>query len=207
MGYTFICNGQELYHHGIKGQRWGVRRFQNPDGTLTDAGRKKYYSAMNVKKAYGITDRRKAVLNLKSAGRYAAATVGTVGAAGVAIATESPLAVAAYPTTFLIGFSWASIKDSEDKSEYAKKYLNGGFSDTKTVDDLSKIAPIRRNELSIAKGTEFTRVSTKEQEDGKNRLYACLSADNKEIDYYSNVWPSYLKRIKNDPIRSGSMIF
>jgi hypothetical protein len=32
----------ELYHHGIKGQRWGIRRFQNPDGTLTAAGRKRY---------------------------------------------------------------------------------------------------------------------------------------------------------------------
>lgn len=31
-----------LAHHGIKGQKWGVRRYQNPDGTLTDAGRKKY---------------------------------------------------------------------------------------------------------------------------------------------------------------------
>lgn len=31
----------ELKHHGIKGQRWGVRRFQNPDGSLTWAGRRR----------------------------------------------------------------------------------------------------------------------------------------------------------------------
>lgn len=30
-----------LLHHGIKGQRWGVRRFQNNDGTLTSAGKKR----------------------------------------------------------------------------------------------------------------------------------------------------------------------
>ena len=32
----------ELYHHGIKGQKWGVRRFQYNDGSLTNAGRKRY---------------------------------------------------------------------------------------------------------------------------------------------------------------------
>ena len=32
----------ELKHYGIKGQRWGVRRFENTDGTLTEEGRRRY---------------------------------------------------------------------------------------------------------------------------------------------------------------------
>lgn len=38
-------NGQPyLAHHGIKGQKWGIRRYQNSDGSLTDAGKKRYYN-------------------------------------------------------------------------------------------------------------------------------------------------------------------
>ena len=32
----------ELYHYGVKGQKWGQRRYQNPDGTLTEAGKAHY---------------------------------------------------------------------------------------------------------------------------------------------------------------------
>lgn len=35
----------ELYHHGIRGQKWGVRRFQNEDGSYTSAGAKRYADA------------------------------------------------------------------------------------------------------------------------------------------------------------------
>lgn len=37
-----IVYENELYHHGIKGQKWGVRRYQNEDGTLTPEGKKRY---------------------------------------------------------------------------------------------------------------------------------------------------------------------
>lgn len=35
---------KELAHHGIRGMKWGVRRFQNKDGSLTAAGKKRYGS-------------------------------------------------------------------------------------------------------------------------------------------------------------------
>lgn len=33
--------GTYLAHHGVKGQRWGVRHFQNPDGSLTEKGKRR----------------------------------------------------------------------------------------------------------------------------------------------------------------------
>ena len=46
MEYTII-RSDELTHHGILGQKWGVRRFQNPDGTLTTKGKQR----LNASKA------------------------------------------------------------------------------------------------------------------------------------------------------------
>ena len=39
--YYYVLS-DALYHHGIKGQKWGVRRYQNPDGSFTDEGRRRY---------------------------------------------------------------------------------------------------------------------------------------------------------------------
>lgn len=56
MGYYLTKD--ELYHHGILGQKWGIRRYQNEDGTLTEAGKKRY--AKEITKELNKASREKA---------------------------------------------------------------------------------------------------------------------------------------------------
>mgnify|MGYP003530397905 FL=1 len=67
----------ELQHHGIKRQKWGVRRFQNPDGSLTPAGIRRYRKNSEqierelsgaVKKQATAEDYEKALKRTKSIG-------------------------------------------------------------------------------------------------------------------------------------------
>ena len=64
---------EELSHYGVKGQKWGVRRFQNPDGSLTEKGYKKYYTngRLNRKgrRAKHLAENTKAFGNRGSVGR------------------------------------------------------------------------------------------------------------------------------------------
>lgn len=46
----------ELVHHGIRNQKWGLRRFQNPDGSLTPAGRERYGVGKKQSDTDGDTD-------------------------------------------------------------------------------------------------------------------------------------------------------
>lgn len=49
MTFYLAPSSFDLTHHGIKGQKWGVRRFQNEDGSLTSRGRKR----LGIGKSYG----------------------------------------------------------------------------------------------------------------------------------------------------------
>lgn len=106
MRHDFIVEDGTLYleHHGIKGQRWGVRRFQNPDGTLTDKGRKHYQKKLDREK-------RKQVSSDNLRGTLERQHGIAVGASGVLSAISGALTVAAVvsnPATIAAGAAIAA---------------------------------------------------------------------------------------------------
>lgn len=77
MNYTY--NSETLYHHGIPGQKWGLRRFQNEDGSLTAAGREHYgygqaradRAKYEAASAHRLADRYVNAMNRKAENRQA----------------------------------------------------------------------------------------------------------------------------------------
>lgn len=86
-GNTLVLGDSSyLEHHGIKNQKWGVRRFQNPDGSLTAAGRIRY-GVQGVRKATANVG--KAVFNI---GKTAGSKVATSAKKAIAAKKEKDLA-------------------------------------------------------------------------------------------------------------------
>lgn len=65
---SFISD-DELYHYGIKGQKWGIRRYQNKDGSLTPAGKKRRSSSDEVRNM-STDELRQKVRRLNNEQRY-----------------------------------------------------------------------------------------------------------------------------------------
>lgn len=137
------CDVDELSHYGIKGQKWGVRRFEDDEGHLTEAGKDRYLDAYEKrnkkldkeeKKATKKTE-RKAVL------RFAAAAAGV--AVGIALykkfknrAGASPSA-SEEPKITILGDSPKS-SGAKAAADLGKNIIDAEFVDISPV-----ISPVR----------------------------------------------------------------
>lgn len=67
----YWLSNTELEHYGVLGMKWGIRRYQNKDGSLTDAGKKKY----KTKERYAAVKTRNRLLGATAATAVMAATL------------------------------------------------------------------------------------------------------------------------------------
>lgn len=125
----------EIKHSGIKGQKWGLRRYQNPDGTLTPEGKVRYggkYGKLrqridNGESAYATIHRseNKTKTRNKLIGAGSAITTG-IGAA--LIAAESAAAVAVLPAG-VVALGATAVASSISKMKYKDIRIEYGVSE------------------------------------------------------------------------------
>ena len=84
-----VTYSNELYHYGVKGQKWGIRRYQNPNGTLTEEGKIRYGVDPKTGK---LSDEGKKLLRQDIDDQHKR-KVNILGSLGIGAATASAVAV------------------------------------------------------------------------------------------------------------------
>lgn len=154
--YIIERSDEHLAHHGIKGQKWGVRRYQNDDGTLTPEGKKRYNGRYDADG--GLTD--KGYRNLES------------------VSNRYNKAYKEYEHEFLFGNVHLSKKDIStgkklsDKLETAIKADGHDISDFGNLngkDGVAKIKELSKKYLEENEANRFASVLDKAYERDQQR--------------------------------------
>lgn len=174
-------NNGVLYHHGVKGMKWGVRRYQNKDGSLTAEGRRR-----NALSDEGIASRKHTTVNKRKVARVgiAAATV----TAAVLYVHKNPEAIGRVVSKFRgVKMSELSSKAVDKGKEYVKNAVKGAG---EGVREATKEAPKKAAKTVI---TGIVLNQTKRALDsavGKEESAKIFQAnDNKKIGKFWKVSP------------------
>lgn len=173
MEEVIIIYDQELYHYGVKGMKWGIRRYQNKDGTLTSKGKKRY------EKSNDNSNDEDEIKNNKSR----------------KILTKRNIAIGATAVGASLAVMGAMYVYKKSNPTMHVKYMK--FGEIVDINNLSS------KDIIVKKGTKFHRVSSKSVEDyaeeGK-RIYASYLKSDARI--YKEEMPKFIRRWGNQGIIS-----
>lgn len=157
-----VITGDELYHHGIKGQKWGVRRFQNADGSLKSAGRKRYTDGGENKQ---LSDEEKAARNAKIK------------------STAKKVAIGVGVTALVAAGTYAAVKYNNKTMAEAKQIMSDAHK--KKIDEYLEQAEqkFQQQQFAASMHRQFDRVHQGNTEAGK----AWASAEGKYRTELNNV--------------------
>lgn len=174
-------NQNELYHYGIKGQKWGIRRFQEEDGSLTPAGKKRYDDGPVKDKTHNnedIDQQKKSILNKRNI---------AIGAAAVGVALAA------------IGGVYIYKKNQLDLRSGAQELIFGKKIDLKSLSD---------KDTTLNAGQKLQRISSRSFEDYvKNGSQIYASFDKKDNAVYLRDMPKNIKQWSTKGIVEGDTAY
>ncbi len=190
-----------LAHYGIKGQKWGVRRYQNEDGTLTEEGKNHYYN----KHEYGDIEVNRSVDSYLS-GDYPVYNIrrrGGKASSGYKISEENYLRM--HREAEKEAFDWASStmnrsvkdlrRDADRNPEDAKgaEMLINTFMHMKLDENLKRVEDINRREKEEKKRSREARKKSGKTLKYDNRNFTQKQAINQVYKDLEKAHPNFNK--------------